>query len=205
MNHSTTDFLNEDYGIYGWDLVNPFLQKLYGQQADEESNEEDDEGNDRIPSYSVPLPGENTNTTPFSPKYETPIPLKPNYPINPEPDTPPEEPRKLKSLTEGINLAGERIWNDLKYSRGYIQDKLSDDEMPDAASSALEHLPEYQKSSEAELRQKEDSLRNELEQNPSEQSSIELKGLKEDRRLRDEGLLGDEITHSLSETAKWGN
>ena len=205
MNHSTTDFLNEDYGIYGWDLVNPFLQKLYGQQADEESNEEDDEGNDRIPSYSVPLPGENTNTTAFSPKYETPIPLKPNYPINPEPDTPPEEPRKLKSLTEGINLAGERIWNDLKYSRGYIQDKLSDDEMPDAASSALEHLPEYQKSSEAELRQKEDSLRNELEQRPSEQSSIELKGLKEYRRLRDEGLLGDEITHSLSETAKWGN
>ena len=118
MNHSTTDFLNEDYGIYGWDLVNPFLQKLYGQQAGVEGNEEDDEGNDRIPSYTVPLPGENTNTTPFSPKHETPIPLKPDYPINPEPDTPPGEPRKLKSLTEGINLAGERIWKDLKYSPG---------------------------------------------------------------------------------------
>ena len=51
MNHSTTDFLNEDYGIYGWDLVNPFLQKLYGQQAGVEGNEEDDEENNGIPSY----------------------------------------------------------------------------------------------------------------------------------------------------------
>ena len=199
MSNLKDNLLNEGNGIYGWDLVNPYLQELYGKRNDEDSDE--------APSFIAPLPGENPVTPPFNvtPKYETPIPLKPNYPVNPAPNTPAEEPRKLRSLTEGLNLAGERIWNDLKYSKGYIQDKFADDEMSDAASSALKRLPEYQGSSETELQQKEDSLRNESEQKPSGQSPIELKGLQEYRRLQNEGLTADEINRRLSETAQWGN
>lgn len=189
---------NEGNGIYGWDLINPYLQELYQNNNTDNDTE--------IPQYIAPLPGEHANV-PFEPrtKYEPTIPLKPDYPTNPTPKGTVEEPRKLKSLTEGLNLAGKRIWNDLKYTRGYIQDFFSDDEMPDAAKSALKHLPEYESSSPSQLEQKADSLENLPEQKPIDQPRIELKGLQEYQRLRKEGLPQGEIARQLSETAQWGN
>lgn len=189
----------EGNGIYGWDLVNPYLQELYSQQGNDDEQDS--------PSYIAPLPGENTPQIPFAntPKRETPIPLKPDYPVNPTPAQPVEEPRKLHSLTEGLNLAGQRIWNDLKYARGYIQDKFADKEQGEAAQSALEKLPEYESSSDTQLQQKADSLENETEQQPAKQPRIELKGLEEYRRLRDEDIPRGEIARQLSETARWGN
>lgn len=196
MNQLKEIFPQGGNGIYGWDLVNPYLQEMYRNKG------EDDE-EDSLPSYIAPLPGENSQPQPAEPKYEPEIPLQPNYPINPDPTD--EEPRKLQSFTEGLNLAGKRIWNDLKYSRGYIQDKFSDDEMSDAANSALEHIPEYQGSSEEQLQHKEDSLKNESEQPSADQPRIELKGLQEYRNLRNKGLTTDEINRRLSETVQWGN
>lgn len=202
MNNFKTYPSNEGNGIYGWDLVNPYLQELYRQQEND-----DDEPKNQNPPYLAPLPGEATPAMPFGEisKRETPIPLKPDYPVNPEPQQPTEEPRKLHSLTEGLNLAGKRIWNDLKYARGYIQDKFADDEMDKAAQSALENLPEYENSSDAQLQQKADSLENEVERQPIQQPRIELKGLEEYRRLRDEDIPRGEIAKQLSETARWGN
>lgn len=199
MNNLKIYTSNEGNGIYGWDLVNPYLQELYSQQGNDDEQDS--------PSYIAPLPGENTPQIPFAntPKRETPIPLKPDYPVNPTPAQPVEEPRKLHSLTEGLNLAGQRIWNDLKYARGYIQDKFADKEQGEAAQSALEKLPEYESSSDTQLQQKADSLENETEQQPAKQPRIELKGLEEYRRLRDEGIPRGEIARQLSETARWGN
>ena len=130
------------------------------------------------------------------------VPLQPDFPVNPDPKV--EEPRKLQSLTEGLNLAGKRIWNDLKYSKGYIQDLFSDDKS-DAAKSALEHLPEYAGSTPEQLQQKADSLGREPEQKPVDRPRIELEGLEEYRRLQGEGLPQGEIARQLSETARWGN
>ncbi|WP_143241153.1 hypothetical protein [Barnesiella sp. An55] len=188
---------NEGNGMYGWDLINPYLQDLY--QNEEESD------NDKIPQYTVPLPKAQTNV-PFEPRtYEPTIPLKPDYPVNPDPNRPTKkpEPRKLRSLTEGLDLSGKRIWNDLKYSRGYIQDLLSEDKS-DAAKSALEHLPEYENSTDAQLQHKADSLENVPKQKPVDQPRIELEGLKEYQRLREDGLPQGEIARQLSETARWG-
>ena len=198
MSTLNPDLLQEGNGIYGWDLINPYLQEWYRKKENGE--------NEESPAFIAPLPGENS-VVPFPsiPKQETPIPLKPDYPINPEPEIPIETPRKLKSLTEGINLAGERIWNDLKYSRGYIQDKLSDSEMSEAAQKALERLPEYQRSTESQLQNKEDSLQNETEHSTSDRPRLELKGLEEYRRLRNENISPNEISRQLSETARWGN
>ena len=102
MSTLNPDLLQEGNGIYGWDLINPYLQEWYRKKENGE--------NEESPAFIAPLPGENS-VVPFPsiPKQETPIPLKPDYPINPEPETPIEAPRKLKTLTEGINLAGERI------------------------------------------------------------------------------------------------
>ena len=102
MSTLNPDLLQEGNGIYGWDLINPYLQEWYRKKENGE--------NEESPAFIAPLPGENS-VVPFPsiPKQETPIPLKPDYPINPEPEIPIETPRKLKSLTEGINLAGERI------------------------------------------------------------------------------------------------
>ncbi|WP_286007336.1 hypothetical protein [Barnesiella viscericola] len=200
MNNLKTYASNGGNGIYGWDLVNPYLQELYRQQ-------ENDDDAPETPPYIAPLPGEKTQPMPFggTPERETPIPLKPDYPVNPGPEQPAEDPRKLHSLTEGLNLAGKRIWNDLKYARGYIQDKFSDDEMDEAAQSALENLPTYESSSEAQLQQKADSLENEIERQPGQRPRIELKGLEEYRRLRDEDIPRNEIARQLAETARWGN
>lgn len=185
----------EGNGIYGWDLINPYLQELYRNQ------EEGADGD--LPAYTVPLPGENLPAGAGAvPSHQVTVPLQPDFPVNPDPKV--EEPRKLQSLTEGLNLAGKRIWNDLKYSKGYIQDLFSDDKS-DAAKSALEHLPEYAGSTPEQLQQKADSLGREPEQKPVDRPRIELEGLEEYRRLQGEGLPQDEIARQLSETARWGN
>lgn len=185
----------EGNGIYGWDLINPYLQELYRNQ------EEGADGD--LPAYTVPLPGENRPAgTGAAPSHQVTVPLQPDFPVNPDPKV--EEPRKLQSLTEGLNLAGKRIWNDLKYSKGYIQDLFSDDKS-DAAKSALEHLPEYARSTPEQLQQKADSLGREPEQKPVDRPRIELEGLEEYRRLQGEGLPQGEIARQLSETARWGN
>lgn len=185
----------EGNGIYGWDLINPYLQELYRNQ------EEGADGD--LPAYTVPLPGENRPAgTGAAPSHQVTVPLQPDFPVNPDPKV--EEPRKLQSLTEGLNLAGKRIWNDLKYSKGYIQDLFSDDKS-DAAKSALEHLPEYAGSTPEQLQQKADSLGREPEQKPVDRPRIELEGLEEYRRLQGEGLPQGEIARQLSETARWGN
>lgn len=185
-------------GIYGWDLINPYLQELYQNQDDSDETE--------IPRYIAPLPGEKAVPS-FEPlpRRETPIPLKPDYPVNPDPQSTAQEPRRLRSLTEGLDLAGKRIWNDLKYSRGYVQDFFSDDDQADAAQSALEHLPEYERSTPSQLQQKADSLDRLPEQRPVDRPRIELKGLEEYRNLREEGLPQGEIARQLAETARWGN
>lgn len=200
MNKLQANASNGGNGIYGWDLINPYLQELY-QNQDEDSSDEIE-----IPRYIAPLPGE-IPTPSFEPlpRREPSIPLKPDYPVNPDPTTPAQEPRKLRSLTEGFDLAGKRIWNDLKYSRGYIQDFFSDDDRADAAQSALEHLPEYEHSSPSQLQQKADSLNQIPKQKPVDHPRIELKGLEEYRRLREERLPQGEIARQLSETARWGN
>ena len=143
MSTLNPDLLQEGNGIYGWDLINPYLQEWYRKKENGE--------NEESPAFIAPLPGENS-VVPFPsiPKQETPI-----------------------------HLAGERIWNDLKYSRGYIQDKLSDSEMSEAAQKALERLPEYQRSTESQLQNKEDSLQNETEHSTSDRPRLELKGLEE--------------------------
>lgn len=185
----------EGNGIYGWDLINPYLQELYRNQ------EEGADGD--LPAYTVPLPGENLPAgAGAAPSHQVTVPLQPDFPVNPDPKV--EEPRKLQSLTEGLNLAGKRIWNDLKYSKGYIQDLFSDDKS-DAAKSALEHLPEYAGSTPEQLQQKADSLGREPEQKPVDRPRIELEGLEEYRRLQGEGLPQGEIARQLSETARWGN
>lgn len=185
----------EGNGIYGWDLINPYLQELYRNQ------EEGADGD--LPAYTVPLPGENLPAGAGAvPSHQVTVPLQPDFPVNPDPKV--EEPRKLQSLTEGLNLAGKRIWNDLKYSKGYIQDLFSDDKS-DAAKSALEHLPEYAGSTPEQLQQKADSLGREPEQKPVDRPRIELEGLEEYRRLQGEGLPQGEIARQLSETARWGN
>ena len=185
----------EGNGIYGWDLINPYLQELYRNQ------EEGADGD--LPAYTVPLPGENRPAgAGAAPSHQVTVPLQPDFPVNPDPKV--EEPRKLQSLTEGLNLAGKRIWNDLKYSKGYIQDLFSDDKS-DAAKSALEHLPEYAGSTPEQLQQKADSLGREPEQKPVDRPRIELEGLEEYRRLQGEGLPQGEIARQLSETARWGN
>lgn len=185
----------EGNGIYGWDLINPYLQELYRNQ------EEGADGD--LPAYTVPLPGENLPADAgAAPSHQVTVPLQPDFPVNPDPKV--EEPRKLQSLTEGLNLAGKRIWNDLKYSKGYIQDLFSDDKS-DAAKSALEHLPEYARSTPEQLQQKADSLGREPEQKPVDRPRIELEGLEEYRRLQGEGLPQGEIARQLSETARWGN
>ena len=185
----------EGNGIYGWDLINPYLQELYRNQ------EEGADGD--LPAYTVPLPGENRPAGAGAvPSHQVTVPLQPDFPVNPDPKV--EEPRKLQSLTEGLNLAGKRIWNDLKYSKGYIQDLFSDDKS-DAAKSALEHLPEYAGSTPEQLQQKADSLGREPEQKPVDRPRIELEGLEEYRRLQGEGLPQGEIARQLSEAARWGN
>lgn len=185
----------EGNGIYGWDLINPYLQELYRNQ------EEGADGD--LPAYTVPLPGENRPAgAGAAPSHQVTVPLQPDFPVNPDPKV--EEPRKLQSLTEGLNLAGKRIWNDLKYSKGYIQDLFSDDKS-DAAKSALEHLPEYAGNTPEQLQQKADSLGREPEQKPVDRPRIELEGLEEYRRLQGEGLPQGEIARQLSETARWGN
>ena len=185
----------EGNGIYGWHLINPYLLELYRNQVEGADGD--------LPAYTVPLPGENLPAGAGAvPSHQVTVPLQPDFPVNPDPKV--EEPRKLQSLTEGLNLAGKRIWNDLKYSKGYIQDLFSDDKS-DAAKSALEHLPEYAGSTPEQLQQKADSLGREPEQKPVDRPRIELEGLEEYRRLQGEGLPQDEIARQLSETARWGN
>ena len=185
----------EGNGIYGWDLINPYLQELYRNQ------EEGADGD--LPAYTVPLPGENLPAgAGAAPSHQVTVPLQPDFPVNPDPKV--EEPRKLQSLTEGLNLAGKRIWNDLKYSKGYIQDLFSDDKS-DAAKSALEHLPEYAGSTPEQLQQKADSLGREPEQKPVDRPRIGLEVLEDYLRLQGEGLPQGEIARQLSETARWGN
>ena len=77
--------------------------------------------------------------------------------------------------------------------------------MSEAAQKALERLPEYQRSTEPQLQNKEDSLQNETEHSTSDRPRLELKGLEEYRRLRNENISPNEISRQLSETARWGN
>ena len=77
--------------------------------------------------------------------------------------------------------------------------------MSEAAQKALERLPEYQRSTESQLQNKEDSLQNETEHSTSDRPRLELKGLEEYRRLRNENISPNEINRQLSETARWGN
>lgn len=77
--------------------------------------------------------------------------------------------------------------------------------MSEAAQKALERLPEYQRSTESQLQNKEDSLQNETEHSTSDRPRLELKGLEEYRRLRNENISPNEISRQLSETARWGN
>ncbi len=200
----------EGDGAHGWDLVNPFLQERYGKEEpdDDEKEEglpESPESSEQPPSYVMPLPHELMPKENAPEKKETPIPLKPDYPVTPRENTPEKsDPRELKSLTEGLDLAKDRIWNDLKYSRGYLQDKFSEDKTK-PSEKALEKLPEYENSTPEELEQKQDSLREEIRKNPLQPPRDELKGLEEYQRLKRKGLSSEEIEQTLSDMARWGN
>ena len=52
MSTLNPDLLQEGNGIYGWDLINPYLQEWYRKKENGE--------NEESPTFIAPLPGENS-------------------------------------------------------------------------------------------------------------------------------------------------
>ncbi len=51
MSTLNPDLLQEGNGIYGWDLINPYLQEWYRKKENGE--------NEESPAFIAPLPGDN--------------------------------------------------------------------------------------------------------------------------------------------------
>ncbi len=208
MNRENMNMGQEGFGVYGWDTTNPYLQELYKK----ERQQEPDNWVEKLPSQKFEWPnqqlpfGKSVPAQPFQ-QEEIEIPYKSNRPVNPTPrsSTPPTESpqRTIRSFTEGMELAGKRFLNDMKYSRGYIGDKFSRDKSEES-KEALKHLPEYDRSSDAELEAQRDSLEREVEREPSPATKNELRGLKDYQRMRQKGMSQEEIKKELSDLAEWG-
>lgn len=99
MSTLNPDLLQEGNGIYGWDLINPYLQEWYRKKENGE--------NEESPAFIAPLPGENS-VVPFPsiPKQETPIPLKPDYPINPRTGNPDRNTSQIKVFNRRNKSSG---------------------------------------------------------------------------------------------------
>ena len=64
MSTLNPDLLQEGNGIYGWDLINPYLQKWYRKKENGE--------NEESPAFIAQIPGENSEVQLHStPKQET--------------------------------------------------------------------------------------------------------------------------------------
>ena len=72
MSTLNPDLLQEGNGIYGWDLINPYLQEWYRKKENGE--------NEESPAFIAPLPGENS-VVPFPS-----IPKQPDKPRTGNPD-----------------------------------------------------------------------------------------------------------------------
>ncbi len=199
MSNLNTQKGQEGFGIYGWDLTNPYLQDLY-KRPDEPDNLVEK----LPPSYETPAPSLPKFQTPFINQEVTRPPYQ-TMPLSEMPSMPTPQPpkRTIRSFGEGMGLAGKRFLNDMKYSMGYIGDKLSADKS-EQSKDALNHLPEYERSTDSQLETRRDSLKREVERIPSPLTENELKGLEDYQRMRQKGMSQQEIKQELSDMAQWG-